>query len=621
MKFRSTLILLLVAIGFGAYIFFVEKDKPGARQAAEDAKKVVALDRDKISAITIKSAEATIELRKGANDVWTMEAPVKDRANTMTISSLMTAAEFLNFTSIIGEDKPVEKEQLKDFGLASAETKVTFISDGKPVELQFGKDAAIEGKVYVKLADSKKVYVISNDLKNQITKRPDEFRDRKLTDLDTEQVQKLAIKTPAGEIEAEKKNEHWSLTKPLKARGDDTKIRDIISQASAAHIESFVADSANLAAFGLDQPRGTVSLFVEGRDKPSLLQIGANLKEEKEKDKIYAKLSTREAVVVLPKTIEALLATKPNDLREKNLVRFEPDIVDRVAIEAAGKEKVVLARKGESWVRLGEKETPINAATATRLLNDMKNQLVSEFVSDVATELEKYGLDQPSVKVTLSSYSSENTPETKAGERQIVTIIFGKTEGVSVYAKLDDEPFIVSVPTQTVTSIPTDPLQWQDETIYTLKPEEITSLEVTKGDQPTFSIEREKDKWKLAKGDGTLNQVAVQSLVNTLATLRAVRWIGAANPEDGFEKPAVIVIFKTSGNIGGKLTLGALVDDGWRAAAEGLTGTFAVSKPDAEALMLALIEKPAAPAPASPTAPPTPAPTPPPPLPPSEQKP
>ena len=37
------------------------------------------------------------------------------------------------------------------------------------------------------------------------------------------------------------------------------------------------------------------------------------------------------------------------------------------------------------------------------------------FVADVATELPKYGLDQPQLKVTLSSFASENTAETKAG--------------------------------------------------------------------------------------------------------------------------------------------------------------------------------------------------------------
>ena len=277
MKSRSTLLLIAVAgIVFGLMKFYDSKFA-NTRDAARDAKKVLSFDRDKVNAITIKNAEGVIEMRKGDNDVWMMEKPVKDRAGSFAISGLFTAAENVDFDAVIGDDKPVEKDQLKEYGLSSSETTVTFGGQGKPVELLFGKEAAVEGKMYVKLADEKKVFVISSDLKKQITKKADEYRERKLTDLSNAQVSKVAIKSAAGEIELEKKNDHWTISKPLKARGDDSKVGDIIAQAATAHIESFVADSANLAAYGLQEPRGTVSLFSEGSDKPTVLQIGSTL--------------------------------------------------------------------------------------------------------------------------------------------------------------------------------------------------------------------------------------------------------------------------------------------------------------------------------------------------------
>ena len=52
-------------------------------------------------------------------------------------------------------------------------------------------------------------------------------------------------------------------------------------------------------------------------------------------------------------------------------------------------------------------------------------------------------------------------------------------------------------------------------------------MEIARDGQPTLTLERDKDKkWALAKGDGKVNQTNAQSLVNTLATLRAVRWLG-----------------------------------------------------------------------------------------------
>ena len=608
MKFRSTFILILIAAGLGAYLYYVEPKLQSTKDLQEHGREIVKVDRDKATSISIKSAESKIELKKKDN-AWFIEEPLKDRADIMVVSQLFTTLEMLKHDAAIGADgKLPDKEQIKEYGLANTETKIKIGGADKPVELLLGKDAAVEGKIYAKLEGSNVVYVIGNDLKNQLSKKVDEFRDKKLTDLSVANVKKAVIKTVNGEIEVEKKNDHWSLVKPLKARGDDGKIGDVVSQAITARIDTFVADSVNVSAYGLDQPRGTISLFVEGSEKPTVLQIGTNPKEEKDKSKTYAKLSTRESVVLLPKTIEGLLDKKPNDLRDRNLVRFENDIVDRITIEPAGKDKIVLARDKENWVRKADKDQPINSAVATRLLDDLKAAQAANFVADVATELPKYGLDAPAVKVTLSSYSSENTAETPKGEKPIVSILFGKIEGAEVYAKLDDEPFIVSVPRTVLESVVTDPLQLQELTIYKNKPEEITALEVAKEGQPALSFDRDKDKnWKLAKGDGAVNQINIQSLVNTLASLRAVRWAGATVPEHGFEKPAVTVSFKTAGNTSGKLTLGiANADEMWHAIADGLSGTFLVSRPDVEAFQAALIDKPPAPAPTAPPAPPAP---------------
>lgn len=602
MKLKNTLALLALAAVIFGFIWFFEKDWAGTQRAAENAGRVVQFDRDKIDAITIKNTGGTIELRKTKAGGWMMEKPLKDRADAMALTQLFTAAEALKSEALASDAKGASKEQLKEFGLANAETRLTFSGEAKKVELLFGKDAAVEGRLYVRLEDSNVVHVIGTDLKNQVTRKTDEFRDHILTALTATEIQKVILKTPAGEIEAGKKDAHWALTKPLKARADDQKIGDLIAQIANAQVSSFAADASNLTTFGLQEPRGTISLFTEDSDQPTVLQIGTVT--DKEKDKIYVKVSTRDAVCTVPKNLEALLDNKPNDLRDRQLLRVEADIVDRLTIEGTGKETIVVARRGESWVRKGgDQDLPINAGAATRLLNELRGQQVAAFVADVSTDLPKYGLDQPSVRITLSSYSSENTAETKAGERPIVSVLFGKTEGDKVYAKIDDEPFVVSVPVTLLDFAMTDPLQWQDLAIYRNKADEIASVEIAREGQPTLTFEWDKEKkWVLAKGDGKVNQTNVQSLVNTLATLRAMRWIGGTKPEHGLAKPALTVTFKTNGKAGGKLIASAATPDGTRhASAEGFNGTFTLCLPDFTAFELPLIDKPATnPAPGSP---------------------
>jgi hypothetical protein len=152
MKLKNTLILLLIAGAIFAFIAFYEKHQPTTLEARERAGRVVQMDRDAVTEISIKNAETKIELRKGENNVWTLNEPVKDRADSMAINQLFTTAEELKHDAMIGDGKGGEKDQLKEFGLANPEIRVKFAGGEKPVELLLGKDAAVEGKIYVKRA-------------------------------------------------------------------------------------------------------------------------------------------------------------------------------------------------------------------------------------------------------------------------------------------------------------------------------------------------------------------------------------------------------------------------------------------------------------------------------------
>src|SRR5205807_1094421 len=81
-----------------------------------------------------------------------------------------------------------------------------------------------------RLETSKETFLAAQSIKKEIEKKATEFRDRKLTDLITAQVSRVVLKTAAGEMELQKKGDHWEIVKPLRARGDDQKIADLIAQ-------------------------------------------------------------------------------------------------------------------------------------------------------------------------------------------------------------------------------------------------------------------------------------------------------------------------------------------------------------------------------------------------------
>ncbi len=579
----------------------------------------VNFDRDKVDGIVIQNGDEKIDMRRH-NAKWRLEIPIKDLADNSAIENLLLDLEsWQKDATIPAKEIEADKNKLSEFGLNKSKLRLKLIGPGAPPEILFGKDAALGGKMYVRFENSKETFLASQSVKKDIEKKPEDFRDKKLTDLIMAQVVRVVLKTPAGEMELQKKGDHWQIMKPLRARGDDQKIGDLIAQVTTARIQQFVADDrGDLHPYGLAEPRGSITLFAQddksaGRTDSSrgeqgqMLQIGSPATAgEKNKDQVYVRFSPRAFVYTLPKKVEELLNTKPDDLRDRHLVRIDANILDRLTIDAPGKGKTVLARKGENWTIANKNNAPANSSEIRRLIDTLQNEQVTRFVENVASNLPKYGLDKPQLQLTFSSFASENTAETKAGEQPFTTLAFGKLEGNDVYARVADEPFVVAVRKTLLENIFADPLQWQELSIFKFKPEQIHRVSIVT-DKELSLVRGANGQWTWVKGSGEINQRNVQSLLNTLASLRAVRWAGSVTPTHAFDKPQLVITFTTSPDDKAlhKLTIGAANGDGmWFARVDEREGTFAVNNPDLNAFKLPLIQAPAAsPSPSGTTSP------------------
>jgi hypothetical protein len=593
MKTKTTVLLLIVAVAVAIYIKFYESQGPNTEEAKRQAGNVVNFDRDALEGIVIQNGDDRIELKK--QDLkWRIETPFKDQADRGAIDNLINDLDgWQKFDSIPASELAKNKNLLDEYGLSKGKLKLKLLGKNAPPEIMFGNDAALQGKMYVRAGDNGEVVIAAQSVRNDIAKKPEDFRDKKLTDLTTAQVVRALVKTAAGEMELEKKAEQWEIVKPLRARGDDQKINDLLAQITTAQIQQFVAeDRGDLRPYGLAEPRGSVTLFAVDDKTGQTLQIGGV--PEKEKEQVYVRFTSRNAVYTLPKKIEELLALKPADLRDRHLVRIDTNILDRITIDAPGKGKTVLARKDENWTIASRNNQPANSGEVTRMLDLIKAEQVTRFVEDVASDLPKYGLDKPQLQMTFSSFASENTPESTAGEHPFATIAFGKLDGDNVYARLGEEPFIVAVRRSLLDNIFADPLQWQELAVFRFKPDEVHKLTVTT-DREYALVRNDKKEWAWVKGSEPINSVNVQSLLNTLTTLRAVRWAGATTPAHGFGKPQVTIAFTTSPDDKAvhKLVVGASTSEGmWFARVDEREGTFVLSNPDLNAFKLPMLAAP-----------------------------
>ena len=592
MNWRTTLVLAAIVLGVLAYLKFFEVKQPSTGEAKRQAQNVVNFDRNKISSIVIQNGDEKIEMQRRDNK-WRLEAPIKDQADSSLIESLLSDLEnWQKDGTISAKEIETDQSKLNEYGVNRPKLRLKLIGQDRPPAILFGKDAALEGKMYVRFENSKETFLAGQSVKKDIDKKSEEFRDRKLTGLITAQVTRVTLKTPAGEMELQKKGDHWDIVKPLRARGDDQKIADLIAQITTARIQQFVADDhGDLHGYGLAEPRGTLTLYTQDDKQGQLLQIGGV--PEKEKDQRYVRFAPRGFVYTVPKKIEEILSTKPDDLRDRQLVRVDTNILDRITIAPADKTKILLARKGENWTIASLNNTPANSSEIRRLIDTLQNERVTKFVEDVGSNLAKYGLDQPQLQLTFSSFASENTAETKAGEQPFATIAFGKVDGDNVYARLADEPFVVAVRRGLVDQIFTDPLQWEELSIFKFKPEQIHRFSIAT-DKELWMERDEKKQWRWLKGSGEINQANVQSLISALANLHAVRWLGTTASRHGLDRPQLTLTFMygPESKDSSTLTVGSRTEDGmWSAHVDGREGTFVISNSDLNALKLPLVSQ------------------------------
>jgi hypothetical protein len=539
MKPKTTLVLLAVAIALAAFIFGLDRFSQGTRDRRERAAHVVEVKRTAIEGITIHNGDKLIKVKAEGN-AWKMVAPWQDDADADIIDQLLDAIQNLRPEDVISDlGKGDKKRQLlKDFGLNKSKLRLKLDGKQMPPELEFGQDTAVQGRGYLRIQDDDAVYVVTNDLKNIVSKTPEDFRDHRMTPFLTTLINRAIFQVSGGVIELAKEQDNWQLARPIKARASNDAVVDILTKMNKTQISRFVSENkSNPGSFGLDSPADVVTLY-GGDGKKFEIEIGSTVPSHPQM--VYAGLPDRNSVVEVSKEFASLFNITPNDLRDRKIARLNSDLIDRVTIENAGQPKIVLAREENRWHFLSPASAPANSMNINRLIQEMNDDEVAEFVSDTATDLAKYGLDQPKLKITFSSYSSENTAESNAGEVVLSALEFGNSENGLTYARLEEEPYIFSISDQIFGDLPKTIFSFRSLDILDLKRDELISLNVEKaGDEPIALVRDSKGKWVLKGHENRQNDGQIQLFLTALTGLRAAAWAEDPNAEYGFEQPSL----------------------------------------------------------------------------------
>ena len=172
---RSTLVLFVLAVALGGYLYFVESKRTVPDENAK--KKVFTSDAAKINQLQIKSPTGEVTgLRKGTNDTWTIVQPVEAPADRNGVSDIVTNLANLE------EQREVDPNasDLKAYGLADPRIDVTFHLEGEkePKRILLGDKTPGGTGVYAKLPAGNRVFLVEASLDTTLNKSTFDFRDK-----------------------------------------------------------------------------------------------------------------------------------------------------------------------------------------------------------------------------------------------------------------------------------------------------------------------------------------------------------------------------------------------------------------------------------------------------------
>jgi len=464
MRFKGTAVLLLVALGVGAYVYFYEIRGTERRdKAKQEESRIWKVESSSIQEIALTSAASSnqrIAATRSGEKEWKITSPRPLDADSEELNRIATSAAEVNRESVVEANAP----NLSVFGLEPAQTKLEFkTKDGKEYRIRFGNNNPTGSSTYAALEGKKEVFLVANFLATTFNKKVDDLRNRAVLSFDQFEARSLDLKSEKGALQLVKDSDRWWLQGKERWAADSSGVNGILGALSNTKLKEFFdEDPEQYATLGFDKPTVEVGLtvgkdkalkhLVVGLPKSKLLKKGEKPKPEppkkaetkKDTDKgkdaekkdettpatppeIYiVRDDSRKELFFVEKEFVDKLLKSPADLRDKALAAFQRwDIDDIVLKNAKGEFHFSKPSGSGDWV-LGDAKKKTKWDAVNGVLDALEKP-VKSFV-DTPSAPATHGLDAPKIRVTLKQAGTVKAE-----------VSFGKETADGVYAAVRGE--------------------------------------------------------------------------------------------------------------------------------------------------------------------------------------
>lgn len=556
MNQKTTWYILAAAVVVAAAVWFV---RPGP---GDDTKRKSKADKEQplfdpapgeLTAAEIAVPDRPAMAFAKRDGKWRLTAPIDSQAATFAVDGTVSRIRDLKTE---GAFKAGDADRPGDdlTGLNKPIRVKLTDKDGKAYVVKVGRQVPAARQTYIQKEGDETIYVASTDLRPDLEKSLNDYRDRRVTEFTTAEATKLDV---AGEQRyvIVRSGESWTLEQPMRGRADKTAIEGLLSAASNLSASAFVEDAPkNLAAYGLEKPALTVVVSGEKKTpKPPpatqstqpaqpefnvepwsvTLAFGAKTGENR-----FMRVGSGPSVVQVPDAVVKSVAPPLDNLRDKALTRVDVNRASRITVAAAGG-TVQLTKNGAVWEFAGPM---LNSAASNQaefsavddLLRAVRDLKATGFESD-ADSLKDFGFNSPRSVVEITA---------EGAIEPVKLIVGGDTpSGTGVYVRNDREGAIAVVKSDDVTALLAGPTSYVNRDMLTFERLWTRKIAMKRGEAES-ELAEQGGAWKFtAPVTGDAEASAVNTLLTDLASLRARRIVGSDKDlaAFGLDHPAVRV--------------------------------------------------------------------------------
>ncbi|HEY8150307.1 MAG TPA: DUF4340 domain-containing protein [Vicinamibacteria bacterium] len=381
-------------------------------------------------------------------------------------------------------------------------------------------------------------------------KRPEPTEEKpkeKVFTFDRAKVQSITL-APAGaeEVRLVKEKDGWRMKTPADVAADGAQVDSLLSSLDTLQAEEVVTEApAALAEYGLDKPKNTVSVALEGTKAPLVLAVGAKTPDG---GALYAKTPDRARVFTIASHLEGSLDKKPFDLRDREILHVKRDAVRSLEVSGPEGSYALSRTEGGDWALTQPVATQAGRWSVDALLGSLESLRMDSVADESPKDLKTFGLDKPVRTVTLG-----------LGDGTRKTLEIGAATADKKYnARVSDRPLVAVIPGAVVDELAKGMSELRAKRLLEIATYDVSGFEAEAGGaKRTYARSTTKDKdglevskWRRTAPDAKdLETNKVQDALFAIGGVDVVEFVDkpSAPATYGLDQPALKVTLRFDG--------------------------------------------------------------------------